>query len=102
MVANRSGIRPLWTVVGLLVLGAGALWLSSRLAWSWSRETTPLRGTVVVARNGADVSSVLIPLAVLAVAAVAAVLAIGGWARRVVGVLVGLAGVATVWAGTIG
>ena len=102
MVAERPGLRPLWTVVGLLVLGAGALWLSSRLAWSWSRETTPLRGTVVVTRPGADESPALIPLAVLAVAAVAAVLAIGGWARRVIGLLIGLAGAATVWAGTAG
>jgi len=92
----------LWTVVVLLVLGAGMLWLSSRLTWSWARETTPLRGTVVVTRSGADVSSALVPLAVLALAAVAAVLAIGGWGRRLVGVLVGLAGVATVWAGVAG
>jgi O-antigen ligase len=92
----------LWTVVGLLVLGAGALWLSSRLAWSWSRVVTPLRGTVVVTQHGADVSSALVPLAVLALAAVAAVLAIGGWARRLVGLLVGLAGVATVWVGING
>jgi hypothetical protein len=86
----------------LLVLGAGALWLSSRLAWSWSRETTSLRGTVVITRHGADESPALVPLAVLAVAAVAAVAAIGGWARRVVGLLIGLAGGASVWAGTVG
>jgi uncharacterized membrane protein (TIGR02234 family) len=92
----------LWTVVVLLALGAGALWLSSRLTWSWARAVTPLRGTVVVTQNGADVSSALVPLAVLALAAVAAVLAIGGWARRVVGVLIGVAGAATVWAGVTG
>lgn len=98
----RPGVRPLWTVVALLVAGAGALWLSSRLAWSWERQTTPLRGTIVVTRDGAEISSALVPLAVLAVAAIAAVLAIGGWPRRVVGVLVGLAGLACVLAGTTG
>jgi uncharacterized membrane protein (TIGR02234 family) len=88
--------------VALLVLGAGALWLSSRLTWSWSRQPTPLRGVQVVSVHGAGVPSALVPLAVLALAAVAAVLAIGGWGRRLVGLLVGVAGVVAVWAGTDG
>jgi len=92
----------LWTVLALLALGAGALWLASRLTWSWSRQPTPLRGVQVVSVNGAGVSSALVPLAVLALTAVAAVLAIGGWGRRLVGLLVGVAGVAAVWAGTGG
>jgi hypothetical protein len=48
------------------------------------------------------VSSALVPLAVLALAAVAAVLAIGGWGRRLVGLLVGVAGGVAVWAGISG
>jgi hypothetical protein len=88
--------------VALLVLAAGALWLSSRLTWSWSRQPTPLRGVQVVRVDGAGVSSALVPLAVLALAAVAAVLAIGGWGRRLVGLLVGVAGVTAVWAGLAG
>ena len=95
----RPGVRPLWTVIVLLVLGAVALWLASRLTWSWSREQTPLRGTIVVTHGGADVASALVPLALVALAAVAAVLAIGGWWRRVIGVLVGIAGAAAVWTG---
>jgi uncharacterized membrane protein (TIGR02234 family) len=98
----RPGVRPLWTVIVLLVLGAGALWLASRLTWSWSRELTPLRGTVVVTQDGAHVSVALVPLAVLAVAGIAAVLAIGGWARGLVGVLVGIAGLAAIWVGATG
>lgn len=98
----HSGVRPLWTVIGLLVLGAGALWLSSRLTWSWSRELTPLRGTVVVTQNGGDVAAALVPLALVALAAVAAVLAIGGWWRRIIGALVGIAGLAAVWTGASG
>lgn len=95
----RPGARPLWTVIGLLVLGAGALWLASSLTWSWSRELTPLRGSVVVTQKGGEVSPSLVPLALVALAAVAAVLAIGGWGRRLVGALVGIAGLAAVWAG---
>jgi uncharacterized membrane protein (TIGR02234 family) len=61
-----------------------------------------LRGTQVVTHDGAATSSALVPLAVLAVAAIAAVLAIGGWPRRIVGALIGLAGVACLGSGTAG
>lgn len=98
----RPGLRPLWTVILLLALGAGGLWLASKLTWSWSREVTQLRGNVVNTRDGAEVDTALVPLALLALAAIAAVLAIGGWGRRLVGVLVGLAGLASVWTGTSG
>lgn len=99
---RRPGVRPLWIVIVLLVVGAGALWLSSRLTWDWSRDVTPLRGTVVTTRSGSQVASALNPLAILALAAVAAVLAIGGWVRRVVGVLVGIVGLAAIWLGVDG
>jgi uncharacterized membrane protein (TIGR02234 family) len=92
----------MWTVVVLLVLAAGALWLASRLTWSWTRQVTPVRGTIVVTGNGDQVSAALIPLALLALAAVAAVLAIGGWGRRLIGVLVAVAGVAAGWVGIDG
>jgi uncharacterized membrane protein (TIGR02234 family) len=97
-----SRLRPLWTVIGLLVLGAVVLWLSSRLTWSWSRELTPLRGTIVVGKRGSEQAPALLPLAILSIAAVAAVFAIGGWGRRVVGMLVGIAGLAAVWVGVDG
>lgn len=99
---RRPGVRPLWTVIVLLVLGAAGLWLSSRLTWAWSRQLTPLRGTVVVSRHGSEVAPALVPLAVVAIAAVAAVLAIGGWWRRVVAIVVGIAGLAAVWTGASG
>ena len=98
----RRRLSPLWTVIVLLVLGAVVLWLASRLTWEWSRQLTPLRGTVVVARRGSEVAPALVPIAIVAVAAVAAVLAIGGWFRRVVGVLVVLAGAGAVWVGVSG
>jgi uncharacterized membrane protein (TIGR02234 family) len=99
---RRPGVRPLWTVIVLLVLGAAGLWLSSRLTWDWSRRLTPLRGTVVASRPGSEVAPALVPLAVVAIAAVAALLAIGGWPRRIVGILVGIAGLAAVWTGASG
>lgn len=83
----------------LLIVGAGLLWLSSRLTWDWSTQLTPLRGTVVVTRTGSQVAAALNPLAIIALAAVAALLAIGGWLRRLVGILVAIAGLAAIWVG---
>jgi hypothetical protein len=98
--ARRPGLRLLWTTVLVLLVAAVALWLSSKLTWTWSRHLTPLRGNVVDSADGADAQPALVPLAVLALAAIAALLAIGGWWRRVVGVLIGLAGLATGWTAT--
>jgi uncharacterized membrane protein (TIGR02234 family) len=78
-------------IVGLLV-GAGLLWASSKLAWSWSVEVTPLHGKVVNALDGDTQAPALIPLALLSLAAIAATLATRGWVRRIVGGLVVLAG----------
>jgi hypothetical protein len=86
-------------ILALLVLAALSLWLSSRLAWSWSRQPTALHGMVIDRRNGGQVQPALVPLALLALASIAAILAVGGWPRRVVGVLVALVGVAAVWIG---
>ncbi|HWE88787.1 MAG TPA: Trp biosynthesis-associated membrane protein [Pseudonocardiaceae bacterium] len=86
-------------MVALLALAALALWLASRLAWSWSRQPTPLHGLVVDREDGSQVRPALVPLALLALASIAAILAIGGWPRRVVGVLVALIGVAAGWLG---
>lgn len=92
----------MWTVILLLLVGAGLLWLSSRLTWDWDRQFSPIRGTVVVMENGGQAAAALTPLALLALAAIAAVLAIGGWVRRIIGVLVGFAGLAAIWVGANG
>ncbi|HEX7660527.1 MAG TPA: Trp biosynthesis-associated membrane protein [Pseudonocardiaceae bacterium] len=102
---RRSGrrlSRPLWTILALLALGALALWLASRLAWSWSRQATPLHGVVTDRQDGSQVQPALVPLALLALASIAAILAIGGWPRRVVGVLIALVGAVAVWLGVGG
>jgi hypothetical protein len=84
--------RPLWMVVGALAGAAVALWASSRLAWSTDVVRHP--GTDVItaiSRSGGE-SKPLVPLAVLALAGVAATVAVSGWPRRVLGVVLGLAG----------
>ncbi|MEJ2855149.1 MULTISPECIES: Trp biosynthesis-associated membrane protein [unclassified Saccharothrix] len=78
--------RPLWIVVVLLVLGAVALWGSSGMTWGATRLDAQA--------SGAEVSPALLPTAVLSAAAIAAVVALGGWVRRLVGVVLVLAGVA--------
>jgi hypothetical protein len=85
--------RPLWMVVGGLTGAAVALWGSSRLTWATETRARPgTDATTVLARTGADVRP-LVPLAVLALAGVAAAVAVGGWPRRVLGVLLVAAGV---------
>lgn len=96
---GRGGGRPLWIVVLLLVVGAGLLWGTSRMTWQWSTHVSDLRGTVVDAANGSDVETGLVPLALIYLAAIAATMATGGWARRLVGGLLALAGVAALWLG---
>ncbi|MGH3623115.1 MAG: Trp biosynthesis-associated membrane protein [Sciscionella sp.] len=90
--------RLLWIVAAALGAGALLLWGSSRLAWTWQLRLVPGGGPVAEERTGAEQETALVPLAVLAVAAVAAAVATGGWPRRLVGVLVVLAGLAALWA----
>ena len=87
----------MWMIVGLLVLAALLLWGASRFTWSWSIGRTALRGNVVDQADGATAVPALVPLALLSLAGVAAVLAIGGWLRRIVGVLLLAAGIAVLW-----
>lgn len=84
----RRGRRPLWIVVALLLLGAAALWGASGITWDASAD-----------RTGAEVVPALTPLALLCLAAIAAAVALGGWARRVLGVVVVLAGAAAAFQG---
>lgn len=76
--------RPLWIVTALLLGASAALWGSSRLPWA------------------GDAPAALVPLALLALAGIAGVLATSGWARRAVGVVIVLAGVAASWTGVDG
>ena len=80
--------RPLWIVVALLLLGAVALWGASAVTWDGSAD-----------RTGSDVVPALTPLALLCLAAIAAVVALSGWVRRVLGVVVLLAGAVAAFQG---
>lgn len=82
-----------------LLLGAGLLWLASRLTWFATHRELPVRGTVPHLVDGAQQAPGLIGLAVLAVAGIAGVVATSGWARRVLGGLLVLAGAGAVWLG---
>ncbi|MCD2197774.1 Trp biosynthesis-associated membrane protein [Actinomycetospora endophytica] len=89
---RRPGSRLLGLAVVGLLLGALALWGASRGTWLTATWEVPLRGTVVATADGADTEPVLVPWALLALAAIGGLLATSGWGRRVVGVIVGVAG----------
>jgi hypothetical protein len=89
-------------VVLLLLLGAGGLYLASKLSWGQVTENSPLHGVVVTPVPGSQASPGLLPLALVALAAIAAALAIGGWPRRVLGGLVVVAGLADIYLGAAG
>lgn len=94
--------RPLWMMVTALLLGAAALWGASRLTWFAEFRDGGVRGTVLYRETGEQQAAALVPLALLALAGVAGLVATGGWARRALGVVLALAGVAAVWLGVAG
>ncbi len=94
--------RPLWMMVTVLLLGALALWGASRLTWFAEFRDGGVRGTVLYRETGEQRAAALVPLALLALAGVAGLVATGGWARRVLGAVLALAGVAAVWTGVAG
>jgi hypothetical protein len=89
-------------VVVTLLLGAVALWGASRMTWAATFRDAGVRGMVLDTRHGAEEAVSLVPLAVLAVAGVAGMVATGGWARRVLGLILVLAGLGACWAGVDG
>jgi len=94
--------RPLWMIVVALLLGAAALWGASRLTWFAEFRDGGVRGTVLHRETGEQRATALVPLALLALAGVAGLVATGGWARRVLGAVLALAGLAAVWTGIDG
>lgn len=89
---RRRSKRPLWTVVGLLLLGAAALWGSSRLTWWHTVVDAGVRGRLGETELGAERAPALVPLAVLAVAGIAGMIATSGWPRRLLGAVLLVAG----------
>ncbi|HEY2205090.1 MAG TPA: Trp biosynthesis-associated membrane protein [Pseudonocardia sp.] len=91
--------RRLAACTAALLLAGLALWACSRLVWVYAGYRSELRGAVTVPTTGAALRPELTAVAVLALAAVAALVATSGWPRRMLGVLVVVAGL---WAGWLG
>lgn len=100
--AGSATKRALWLIVVALLLAAAALWGSSELTWFAEHRDLPLGGTTLHTESGSDYSGALVPVAVLALAAIAGVVATGGWARRVLGAVVVLAGGGIAARGVVG
>jgi uncharacterized membrane protein (TIGR02234 family) len=81
----------------LLALAAAALYASTKLTWSFSLRQTDFRGVVADKLDGAQRETALVPLAFVQLAAVAAAVATRGVIRRIVGVVVSLFGLLTIW-----
>lgn len=98
MTAPTRNPRTLGGVCVGLAASAALLWGTSALTWYAVRAAVPGRGEQVVTFVGGQVTPLLAGVALLALAGVAAVVATAGMARRLIGVLLALAGgaVATV------
>ncbi|MER7014655.1 Trp biosynthesis-associated membrane protein [Saccharopolyspora sp. NPDC000359] len=87
----------LWLVLLLALAAAGTLWGASALVWAEQLFRGSFGNEALVGLTGADLRPELVPMALASLAAVAAVLATGGWLRRLVGLLVVVAGAALAW-----
>jgi uncharacterized membrane protein (TIGR02234 family) len=90
-----SGRRGLLTAISLLAVGGALLLVSGGRAWSTTTTRSPGFPEVVVSTTGAAVAPLVVATGVLALAAAAALVALRGWGRRILGVLVAMAGAAT-------
>ena len=93
----RAGRRRLLVVCAALAVGALATWGGARPTWFTATVPT-VRGDALAEATGIQVQPVPTALALLAVAGIAATVAVSGVARRVLGGLLALVAVATVWA----
>ena len=88
------GRRGLLVAITLLAVGGALLLVSGGRAWSTTTTRSPGFPEVVVSSTGAEVAPLVVATGVLALAAAAALVAVRGWARRLLGVVVAVAGVA--------
>ena len=94
MPEHDDGKRGHRMALMILALAAAALWAASRVAWVQVRTVDDLRGTRLFTLNGETWAAELAPLALAVLAAVAAALALRGLARRAIGVVLVVVGVA--------
>ncbi|RZT85247.1 putative membrane protein (TIGR02234 family) [Pseudonocardia sediminis] len=93
----RDDRRGLGLACLLLLAGAGILYVSGSLTWFSVTVPTATRGELTTTATGAQLQPAITAVAALLLAAVAATVALSGIARRLLGVLVVLAGVAAAW-----
>jgi len=90
---RRAG-RQLAVLAILALAGAGLAAIAAGLTW-WSADyTDPLTGELTVTATGAGCVPELVPLALVGLAGFGAALATHGFARRLVGVVIELCGLA--------
>lgn len=94
---TKPSRRLLWTVIVLTAGAAGLLWAASALVWVGQNYQTPFTGVRFSGASGAVLRPELVPLALLSLAAIAALLATSGLLRRVIGLLVAVAGGVLAW-----
>jgi uncharacterized membrane protein (TIGR02234 family) len=94
--ARRSAGRQLAALAILALAGAGLAAVAAALTW-WSADyIDPLTGPLTVTATGSGCVPELVPLALVGLAGFGAALATRGFARRIVGVVIGLCGAAVV------
>ncbi|MDN5916729.1 MAG: Trp biosynthesis-associated membrane protein [Pseudonocardia sp.] len=93
----RDDRRSLGLACLLLLAGAGILYVSGSLSWFSVTVPTATRGPMATSATGAQLQPAITAVAALLLAAVAATVALSGIARRLLGVLVALAGIAAGW-----
>lgn len=96
---RRPGRRLITLAQVLLVVAAGASWVSSRLPWVVIRSFDGLSPPKEVTLSGASWSTALLPLALLMLAAAVAALAVRGWPLRALAGLLALASLAVGYLG---
>ncbi|TCK24974.1 Trp biosynthesis-associated membrane protein [Pseudonocardia endophytica] len=94
---ERDDRRSLAVACVLLLVGAGTAWLSGTVTWFSVQVPSATGGAGAASVTGSQIQPTVTAVAAVLLAAVAATVALSGIARRVLGVLVVLAGVAAGW-----
>lgn len=99
--AKSQSKRGMAVTTLLLVVSAALLWSASRMTWVDYTSADGLRPPVDASLNGGEWAPALTPLALLLIAGIAAMFAVKGVWVRVVGALLGLAGIAAAALGVL-
>ena len=99
--------RPLWIIAVLLLGAAAVLWGATKVSWVPAADSAPAHvpglgtggvgGTGVGEGPAVAAPSSFTALALLALASLLGMFAVGGWARRVLGAVIAVAGGFVCW-----